>query len=43
MEEGAVLTEVLDYTEQLLQIIEYLKLCFYALVVLIVLNILKGV
>lgn len=43
MEEGAVLTEVLDYSEQLLQIIEYLKLCFYALVVLIVLNILKGV
>ena len=43
MEGAEILETVVDYSDQLLQIIEYLKMCFYALVVLIVLNVLKGV
>lgn len=42
MTENVYVTNLVDYTDQLIEIVKYLQLVFYALVILIVLNIIKG-
>lgn len=41
--ESIEITNLIDYSDKLLLILDYLKYCFYALVILIVLNLIKGV
>lgn len=43
MDPQVFVTNLIDYTDLLLQVIKYLQIIFYALVIIIVLNIIKGV
>ena len=42
MEGSTFVTNLVNYTDQIAEIIKYLQLIFYALIVIIVLQIIKG-